>query len=466
MSIFKAYDVRGVYGRGIDEELTGRIAGAFVRVYGGGTYLVGHDARLHSRGMYDAFIRGLLEENAEVYGLGLCSTPELHFLQNRRGISAGVMITASHNPPEYHGIKFFDDRGGSVSYASGLERVEKELEAVPGVSGGAGGEAGGGVGGAPAGDGSYRDLENPADYRRFLAEAASGLRFAGRIVIDASNGSAGAAFALLVEDAGLDGVLINAEPDGTFPNHGPNPLEPASRVQLAETVRARGADLGVLLDGDGDRAVFVDETGAAVQSSFAAALLAEDILEREPGSAIVYDLISSHVLPERIRELGGRPVASRVGYTFLYDRMVEGGSPFGAETSGHAYFRVDREYYTESAAYALLAMLRLLERRGRPLSALLAPLRGRYAQWPETSLTVDDKDRAMRLVTERYAHGRIERTDGISVSFDDYWFNLRPSNTEPVLRLTLEARDESTAERRAREIVDLIEVAAGEGRSP
>ena len=227
-------------------------------------------------------------------------------------------------------------------------------------------------------------------------------------------------------------------------------------AQAARTVVERGAAFGVILDGDGDRILFVDEKGKAIENYFLSCLIAEELLSRTPGASIVYDLISSRVLPERIREAGGTPVVSRVGYTFLYDQMVASRAIFGAETSGHVYFKVSDTYYTESAAYALAVLLRLLSARGRPLSELVEPLRTRYAQSPEINVEVADKDKAMAEIERHFANGKIDKMDGISVTFDDFWFNVRPSNTEPLLRLRLEARDAETARKRSEEITRIL----------
>jgi phosphomannomutase len=213
-----------------------------------------------------------------------------------------------------------------------------------------------------------------------------------------------------------------------------------------------GAAFGVILDGDGDRILFVDEKGAPIENYFLSCLVAEELLSRSRGAAIVYDLISSRVLPERIAELGGRPVVSRVGYTFLYDQMVASHAVFGAETSGHVYFKVSDTYYTESAAYALAVLLRLLAARPQPLSQIVAPLRTRYAQSPEINVEVPDKEKAMAEIEKRYATGTIDKLDGVSVSFEDFWFNVRPSNTEPLLRLRLEAKTADIARARSDEI--------------
>ena len=353
------------------------------------------------------------------------------------------MVTASHNPPQYHGCKVFDGAGGSVSFEKGLDRVE---QIVAGIA-------------APdrVPDRPFPAIDSLDEYVAFVAgNAGGGRKLTGSVVIDVSNGSAGRVFARLVERLGIDGTLLNAEPDGRFPNHDPNPLKEESRRQVAAAVRERKADFGVVLDGDGDRILFVDEHGQGIENYFLSCLVAEDLLASRPGAAIVYDLISSRVLPERIAELGGSAVVSKVGYTHLYDRMVETGAVFGAETSGHVYFKVSDTYYTESAAWALTAVLGLLSRRRLPLSALVDPLRRRYAQSPEINVEVPDKDAALRRVESAFPGAAVDRLDGLSVDLGDCWFNVRPSNTEPLLRLRLEARSADIAAARSAELGRLL----------
>jgi phosphomannomutase len=301
-----------------------------------------------------------------------------------------------------------------------------------------------------------RQVEGLDRYVGFVARTSTGRKLGAKIVIDASNGSAGPVFRKLTETLGIDAVLLNSEPDGRFPNHDPNPLKAESKEQAAQAIRDSAAAFGVVLDGDGDRILFVDERGQGIENYFLSCLVAEELLARTPGAAIVYDLISSRVLPERIRELGGAPVVSRVGYTFLYDRMVAAQAVFGAETSGHVYFKVSDTYYTESAAYALVVLTGLLASRGRPLSELVAPLRSRYFQSAEINVEVKDKQKAMKEIERRYAKGRIDKLDGVSVEFEDFWFNVRPSNTEPLLRLRLEARRREIVEARTAEIRSIL----------
>ncbi len=442
MSVFKTYDIRGVYGPDLNEIFAYRVGRALARYVESTSFLLGYDARLHSADLYKAFAAGLLEEGKKVEGVGLVSTPQLHYTQIHRGYEAGVMVTASHNPKEYHGFKVFDSQGGSLSYDKGLKDVEALMKDVPAAAS------------VPAR--TFREFDALEEYTEFVAGAARGEKLKARVVIDAANGSAGRGLKRLTERLGIDATLINAEPDGRFPNHDPNPLKAESKKQAAAAVLSAKADFGVVLDGDGDRILFIDEKGNGIENYFLSCLVAEELLNGKPGSAIVYDLISSRVLPERIAEAGGKPVVSRVGYTFLYDKMVEEKALFGGETSGHVYFKVTDRYYTESAAYALVLVLRLLSRRGSRLSALVEPLAARYVQSPEINVEVEDKEAAMERVRSRFSSGRVSTLDGISVEFDDFWFNVRPSNTEPLLRLRLEARSKAVADARSAELKKLI----------
>ncbi len=459
MDIFKAYDIRGIYGKGIDNLLAYRLGRAFGRFTNAKTVMVGYDARTYSKELYKYLIKGLFEEGKKITCIGLCSTPMLHYCQLKRKIETGIMVTASHNPPQYHGFKFFDSEGGSISYEKGLNRVREILKDI-------------------STDISIKDfseissdwepgeicteLDCHAEYIDFLADAAVTENnktqdlSKRKIVIDCANGSAGRVFRLLCQRLNLNAHIINEEPDGTFPNHNPNPLEKKSRDFVSAKVRELNADLGVLLDGDGDRIIFIDNKGDVIENYFASALISEELLKNNPDNAIVYDLISSRVLPECIIEASGKPIVSKVGYTFIYDTMLASGAIFGSETSGHVYFKVDKSFYTESAAYALIILLSLICGTDKPVSELVQPLKNKYAQAPEINLKVENKEEGMRKIEEKYADTEIIKLDGLSISYDDYWFNVRPSNTEPLLRLRLEAKTEEIAKAKADEIVKLL----------
>jgi phosphomannomutase len=442
MSVFKTYDIRGVWGQGIDDSFAYTLGRALARHMKAKSYLMGHDARLRSPELYKAVAAGLIDEGAKVTGIGLASTPLLHYTQMDEGLEAAVMVTASHNPKEYHGFKVFDHTGGSLSYDKGLKEVEALVQGISAP--------------APVPSHPFMEIDGLEQYVDFIAGMGTPKKLNGGIVTDVSNGSSGMVFRRLVDVLGVDALILNEDPDGNFPHHDPNPLKEESKKQAAEAVVKRGAAFGIILDGDGDRILFVDEKGRGIENYFLSCLVSQELLAHQPGATIVYDLISSRVLPERIHELGGKPVVSRVGYTFLYDQMVATRAVFGAETSGHVYFKVSDTYYTESAAYALAVVLRLLAASGRQLSELVEPLRGRYVQSPEINVEVADKQKAMEAIERTFAGGRMDRLDGVSIEFDDFWFNVRPSNTEPVLRLRLEARSAEVARTRTEEIRQIL----------
>ena len=457
MSAFHAYDIRAIYGEGIDEVFAFRAGRAFGTHMRASRVLGGHDARTHSASLYRAFSAGVRSTGAAVAGVGLVSTPCLHYLQMTRGYDAGFMTTASHNPPRYHGFKLYDGVGGSVSYAKGLSAVEAAVadDVCP----------------LPA------DLPEPEldtgsrekaldEYVRFactpLLDTAAGVAGGrgAKVVIDASNGSAGELVRRACALLELDAVILNAEPDGSFPAHVPNPLEEASQRAVCEGIGAHGAELGCILDGDGDRVIFVDEQGEVVSSSFAGALIARELLNETAGGAIVYDLISSRVFAEEIEHAGGTAIESKVGYTHLYDQMAAHDALYGNEASGHVYFRVSDTLITESSIYALAVLIRLLRRSQASLGQLVAPLRQRYIQRGEHNVTLRD-DQPIAEVLDRvraaFADAEQGELDGISVSYDRFWFNVRPSNTEPLLRLRLEAVDEAAAAEGTERVLAAIE---------
>ena len=452
MSAFKAYDVRGVYGAEIDAALAFRIGRAFARFSGAKELLGAADARTHSAELLRAFGAGAASAGSTLHDAGCISTPALHYLQMRREYGAGVMATASHNPPQYHGFKLFDGNGGSVSAATGLRAIEAAVA-----------EDAGPPAALAAPSAPYPPLAAlPGDaLQDYVAFATAHVRPEVRgmkVVVDASNGSAGRLLEAAAARLGLDAVILNATPDGSFPAHPPNPLEAASQRQVAAAVPRAGAVLGAVLDGDGDRILFFDETGRPLESYFAGALIAGALLEREPGAAIAYDLISSRVFPEAIAAAGGIPVKAPVGYSNLYAAMVRAGALYGNETSGHLYFRVSGSFYTESAIYGLGVLLNLLLQRGRPLSELAAPLRARYVQQEEINVRLDrlDPNSALQRVRAAFADGLEKELDGVSVSCNRFWFNLRPSNTEPLLRLRLEAVDEQALAEATARVLDLV----------
>ena len=428
MSVFKTYDVRGVWGQGIDLALAYRLGRALPRHMKAATYLVGHDARVHSPELYRALAAGLMDEGASVTGIGLASTPLLHYTQIDRGSDAAVMVTASHNPPQYHGFKVFDASGGSISYDKGLKDVEALLAGIS----------------APSSipQRTFPVVDGLAKYVGFVAAAGRRQRaWRRRSSSTCPTAPPAACSAAWPRIMGMDAVLLNAEPDGTFPHHDPNPLKEESREQASREVLRQSAAFGVILDGDGDRILFVDEKGRGIENYFLSCLVSEELLARGPGAAIVYDLISSRVLPERIRELGGTPVVSKVGLHLPVrpDGRLRRG--VRRRDLGARVLQGEQTPTTRSPRPT----------RSRSSCASLpprpAPLRDGAAAAGPLRAVARDQRRGGRQGEghggDRAAFPRREgRPDGrpVSISFDDFWFNVRPSNTEPLLRLRLEAQ--------------------------
>lgn len=431
MGIFKAYDVRGKYPSEIDERLAERLGSAVVRFLGARRIAVGRDVRLSAPSIAAAVARGA---GCEVVDIGLSTTPMLYFAVGHLGLDGGIMVTASHNPPEDIGFKICRERAFPIGEKTGLKEIER-LAAEP-----------------PAG--GSRIVERPlvAEYRahlrRFL-EPPPRLK----IAVDTAHGAVGAHFDAIFGDLPLDFVRLCFEPDGRFPSHEPNPLKDENVGDLREAMRATGADLGVAFDGDGDRCMFFAPGGERVPSDLVTVLLARAELRRHPGAAVVYDLRSSRVVPEEIRKAGGVPVRERVGHAFIKETMKKREAVLGGELSGHYYFR--DHFFADSGLMAFAKVLDLLGREGRPLEELLAPLR-RWHSTGEINFRVADKEAVLRAIAEAFRDGRQDTLDGITVEYDDWWFNVRPSNTEPLLRLNLEARTPERLEQARDRLLALI----------
>ena len=441
--VFKAYDVRGVYPTEIDEDGAYRVARAYVEHFALRTIAVGRDMRLSGPSMTGATIEGATDGGADVIDIGMVGTEMLYHAVGELDLDGGIAVTASHNPGQYTGMKIVRAGALPVGGDSGLEEVRQRAE-------------------MPFGTVARRGEVRPTDiWDGFVAKTLSFVdRDAIRplkVVVDAANGMAGAMLPPVLDRLPqLDVVRCFFEPDGSFPNHEPNPLLPENRTFIVERTRAEGADLGVAYDGDADRCFFVDDTGEFVPGDFATALLARAMLEREPGARIIYDVRASWAVPHAIEEAGGVPLVNRVGHAFIKERMREVDALFAGEVSAHYYFRAFTR--ADTGVVPFLVMLQLLSRSGRKLSELLTPFRAAYFLSGEINTPVADVDGKLREIEERYAAagGRISHLDGVSIDFDDWHFNVRPSNTEPLLRLNLEALDEPEMERRRDEVLDLI----------
>jgi phosphomannomutase len=441
--IFKAYDVRGLYGDEIDGDIAFDVGRAFVRVLGGDNPRVGlgRDMRLTAPELAARYRDGMIAEGAHVLDAGMVGTEMLYWLVGSHDLDGGLMCTASHNPKAYTGAKLVEKGAVALSGDTGIGEI-RDL-----VIGGLDGERGGG---------SHEELDVYADFQRaalqFIDPAAIKPL---KVVVDGGNGMAGPMVGPLLDQLGLDLVTTYWEPNGEFPDHEPNPLLPENRQFIIDKVRLEGADLGIAWDGDADRCFFIDDTGRFVDGDFMTALLAESVLEKHPGADILYDVRASRAVPDLVRRLGGTAHVNRVGHAFFKRRMRDEGGTFGGEVSGHYYFA--DFYNADSGTIPALLILELLSKHDAKLSELLAPLRERYFISGEINSEVADPAAKMAEIEERYGDGEITTLDGISIDYDDWHFNVRPSNTEPLLRLNLESLvSEQDMERRRDEVLDLI----------
>ena len=442
--VFKAYDVRGIYPRELDEDGAYRIGRAFVEVFETKRIAVGHDMRVTSPSMAEAVIRGASEAGADVLELGLVGTEMLYFAVGELGLDGGVAVTASHNPKEYTGLKIVRAGALPVGGESGLLEIRDRAMALSDTSQGL----------TPGHVERYDIWQQYVD--RVLSfvdiEAIEPLK----IVIDAGNGMAGVMLPPVLERLPqLEAVRCFFEPDGTFPNHAPNPLLPENREFIVRKTLEEGADFGVAFDGDADRCFFVDDTGEFVPGDFVTALFSELVLEKEPGAKIIYDVRASWAVPETIERAGGIPLMNRVGHAYIKQRMREEAATFGGEVSGHYYFRDFSQ--ADSGVVPFLLMLELVSKRGQKLSEILRPFRETYFITGELNTPVPDVALKLRELEQRFApEGRISHLDGVSVDAEDWHMNVRPSNTEPLLRLNLEARSKELMESKRDEVLEVI----------
>ncbi len=448
-AIFKAYDIRGLYGSEMDGETGYAIGRAFAHVLGdlrGKPTAelrvgLGRDMRLQAPEMAGRLRDGLVDEGVTVLDAGMVGTEMLYFLVGDGGLDGGAMVTASHNPKAYTGVKLVREGALALSGDAGIGEI-REL-----VLAGAG---------EPPGGGAVEAVDVYPDFQRhalsFIDPAAVRPL---KVVVDGGNGMAGPMAGPLLERLGLDLVETYWVPDGEFPDHEPNPLLPENRRFVIDRVLDEGADLGIAWDGDADRCFFIDDTGSFVDGDFLTALLARQVLGKQPGAEILYDVRASRAVPDTVREAGGSSRLNRVGHAFFKIAMREHDAAFGGEVSGHYYFR--DFWCADSGTIPALLVLELLSTSGRSLSELVGELRGRYFISGEINSEVDDPEAKMQALAERHPDAEIGRLDGVSVDYPDWHFNVRPSNTEPLLRLNLESlvsRDDM--ERKRDEVLEFI----------
>ena len=439
MSIFKAYDIRGTYPDQIDETMARRIGAAFAKFLGAKTVVVGRDMREMAPDVQDSVIAGILAQGCDVIDIGLCSTPMGYYAMGKLPCDGGLVVTASHNPKQYIGFKMCREDARPLSGESGIEdiRVLTESGDLP-----------------EAGHKGKRDqVDVKPDFVDHIVGFASDIR-PTKLVVDYANGmGANEAPEIFAKIPQLEVVSLYEELDGTFPNHEANPLHEPNLDDLRERVKEVGAPLGIAFDGDADRCAFVDEAGRTVHADLATVILMRGMLERHPGKGIIYDLRSSKVLPEEIVKHGGRPVRERVGHSFMKETMRREDCIGGGELSGHFYFA--ENYYTDCGVLACILVLNQLSREGLTLKAAADPLR-KYFGTGEVNFRVEDKEGTMRRVEEVFADGEVDHLDGVTVTYADWWVNVRPSNTEPYLRMCLEADTEELMREKKAALIEIL----------
>ncbi len=439
--VFKAYDVRGLHGTELDEEGAYAIGRAYVEQFEPRTIAVGRDMRLSSPTMAAAVMEGAADAGAHVTDIGMVGTEMLYFAVTELELEGGIAVTASHNPKEYTGMKIVRRGALPVGGESGLNDVRDR--ALRGL--------------VPTGRrGTIERRDITAAYvEKVLSFIDVSAVKPLRVVIDAANGMAGAMLPPVLGRLPIQAIPCYFDPDGSFPNHEPNPLLPENREFIVAKTRSEGADLGVAYDGDADRCFFVDDTGEFVPGDFVTALLAESILAKEPGGKVIYDVRASWAVAETIKRAGGIPLINRVGHAYIKHRMRKEEALFGGEVSAHYYFRDFSQ--ADSGVVPFLLMLELISKSGRKLSEILAPYRSTYFITGEINTPVADVPLKLQEIKERYAPiARISHLDGISVDAEDWHFNVRPSNTEPLLRLNLEARSQELLDTMCAEVLGLI----------
>jgi phosphomannomutase len=437
MSIFKAYDIRGKYPSELDETKARAIGWALVqflksrrRLTGPLEVAVGRDVRLSSASLSESVIEGLLQAGAKATDIGRVTTPMLYFASGFYQFDASVMVTASHNPAEYNGFKICREKAIALSENTGLVAIkeisEKYKHQVKKKSS------------------AVNRLNVLLDYQRFIRRFIRFSYLLIKVAIDTTNGSVGRVFEnvfdrVLLKRLGLKIIRLYFKPDGRFPNHEPNPMKDENLSDIKRVIRNNKADLGVCFDGDGDRIIFLDERAKRVSNDLITALIAKEILREHKHSAVVYDLRSSKVVKEEIERRGGIAIRERVGHAFIKATMRQHNAVFGGELSGHYYY-LDN-FFADSALLTFVYILNIIARENKRLSAIIKPLR-RYFQSGEMNFTVTDKDARIEKVISAFSDGMIDYLDGVTVAYDTWWFNLRPSNTEPLLRLNIEATTE------------------------
>ena len=449
-SIFKAYDIRGLYPEQVDEEAAWKIGHgcaqflrSLLRGYERGqanaqSVCVGHDMRTHSPSLVKALTEGMNAAGANVINIGMIDTPQMYFAINHLGTCGGVQVTASHNPAQYNGFKISGLDAKPIGIDTGLKEIKHIATSLLHTRG------------KP--DGKVEKCDLTAEYKEHVLKFLYPKLRPLKVVVDASNGMAGKMVPAIFSKLPIEMIGLNLTHDGTF-KHDPNPLVESNLAELKNLVIHEKADMGICFDGDADRLMMVDENGENITCDLITALMVPYFLEDNPNSAVVYDLRSSHVLQEEIIKYGGIPRRERVGHSFMKKTMRDSHAVFGGELSGHFYYRDN--YYADSGMITLVHILNILSETDEPLSALVKPLR-RYATSGELNFEIEDKEGTMQRLSRKYSQGQYDDLDGITIQFREWWFNCRASNTEPFLRLNVEANDEELLQIKLEEMEDFL----------
>jgi phosphomannomutase len=449
-TIFKAYDIRGIYPDQLNEDAAWKIGNAtaaflrsLLRGYERGlanrqSLCVGYDMRLHSKALAEALIRGMNAAGANVIDVGMIDTPQIYFAINYLGTCGGVQVTASHNPAQYNGFKISGLEAKPIGQDTGLKEIKHiatSLLHTRAVS-----------------YGSVEKHDLTDVYKEHVLKFLDSKIKKLKIVVDASNGMAGKVVPLIFGGLGIEIIKLNFEHKGVF-KHDPNPLVESNLSQLKELVKKRKADTGICFDGDADRLMMVDEKGETIGCDLLTALMVPYFLKKAPNAAIVYDLRSSWIVREEILKYGGVPRRERVGHAFMKKTLRTAHAVFGGELSGHFYYRDN--FYADSGMITLVHVINVLNKSQQPISELVKPLRRYYASG-EINFAVGEKEEMMKELRRKFSQGEADDLDGITIQFKDWWFNCRPSNTEPLLRLNVEAKTEELLEKQLTEIKNIL----------
>ncbi|MEK7658474.1 MAG: phosphomannomutase/phosphoglucomutase [Patescibacteria group bacterium] len=460
-NIFKSYDIRGIYPDELDKEAAFKIGRAFARQFSVKKAVIGQDARISSPELFLALARGILAEGADVYNIGQVPTECLYFTVGTYDFDAGIMITASHNPKEYNGFKIIKKAGNSIEIIRGkdlLAEVEKPDKSPKGHFDG------------PATISPLASLGGDFwnDYiSHILSFVNLGEIKPFKVVVDASNGVAGIVLEKIKDKLPVEIISLNFEPNGNFPNHSPNPLAEGSADQIKNEIKKQKADFGLIFDGDADRIFLADENGELVRADATLLLLAKYFLEKNPGTAIAYNAICSKAVPEFIKKWGGKPVRTQVGFINVREGLLKNNGAMGGELSGHYCFKDN--FYMDSGMIAFLVLLQIISKDpSTPFGTAQGKSSGQvkvseiitefspYAKSPELNFQVENKEAIMEKVKEKYSDGKQDFLDGVTVEYENWWFNIRPSNTEPLLRLTIEADTQDILEKKIKELTEII----------